>query len=80
MPQVASAQSFTMSRRPDQIDDRMRLDERQTRVLAAGWRRKGHPIDQRRIVLHIVELGEALRCPGQPRIGRYILHPLAVDE
>ena len=41
---------------------------------------KGHPVDQRRIVLHVVELGEALRRRGKARIGGDVLDPLAVDE
>ena len=64
----------------DQIVDRARLDERQPDPLAVGRRGERHPAGERRIVLHVVELGEAARRRGKARIGRHIPHPLAVDE
>jgi hypothetical protein len=58
----------------------VRLDERESDALAVGRREKGHPVDQCRIVLHVIELREALRRCGKARIGRDALYPVAVDE
>ena len=64
----------------DQIVHRVRLDERESDALAAGRREKGHPVNEHRVVLHVVQLGEAPRRGGEARIGRDVLHPFAVDE
>ena len=64
----------------DQIVDGARLDKRQPDRLTAGGRGKGHSVTQRRIVLHVVEFGEALRRPGEPRVGNDIANPLTVDK
>lgn len=59
----------------DQIVDRVQLDERESEALAAGRREKGHPVNERRVVLHFVELGEALGRCGKARIGRDVPLP-----
>ena len=65
---------------PDQIVNRARLDKRESDALTTGRREKRHPVDQRRIVLHVVELSEAPRRRGKARIGRDVPYPVAVDK
>jgi hypothetical protein len=55
-------------------------DERQPGAFAARRRAEGHSFDERGVVLHVVEPGEAARRPGKTRIRRHIPDPLAVDE
>jgi hypothetical protein len=41
---------------------------------------KGHPIDERRVVLHVVKLSEAPRRRAKARIGGDVLYPIAIDK
>ena len=62
-----------------EIRDRARLDERQTDRRAIDRRREGHPRCQRRVMLHVVEIGEALCRPGKARVLRHVGDSLAVN-
>ena len=64
----------------DQVIDRARLDKGQPDRLAARRRGKAHAVVQRRVVLHVVKFGEALRRSGKARVGGDVAHPLAVDK
>ena len=80
MPQVASIQIFTISRRRIRSStERGSINESPTRSPLVG-EAKGHPVDERRVVLHVVELGEAPRRRGKARVGGHVPDPLAVDE
>ncbi len=80
IPQVASIQIFTISRRRIRSStERGSMKERPTRSPLVGEGKVIRSIE-RRVVLHVVELGEAARRRGKTRVGGDVLDPLAVDE
>ena len=60
------------------IDRRGWMNDRPTRSPLEG-ERIGHPLQQRRIVLHVVEFGHAVRRRGEAAIGDDIGDKFAVD-
>ena len=57
----------------------LRHVERAADRLAGRGRRKGHDLAQRRVVLHVVELGDRARPAGEPLVAGDVAHPLAAE-